>query len=105
MLSLKLKWFNPFELNHCIFSTNKLYTPNVQPSLYCLLTNWLASSKLVIFIFFASHSNFLRPSHLSFHPLPVGFRSKKLRIARLPIKILSVNGPAYSNGELVFALP
>src|SRR6186713_37531 len=81
------------------------HAPNVQPSLYCLFTNWLASSKLVIFIFFASHNNFLRPSHLSSQPFPFGFFIKKLRSARFPIKILSVNGPAYSNGELVLALP
>src|SRR6187200_1982561 len=86
-----------FQINH---------TPRVQPSLYCLLTNWLASSKLVIFIFFASHNNFLRPVNLDLpHPLTVGSIRMALLMARFPIKILSVNGPAYSNGELVSPLP
>src|SRR5687767_9690678 len=76
-----------------------------QPLRYSRFTNWLASSKFVIFMFFASHKNFFLPSHLSLQPFSLGFFNKKLRRARFPIRILSVNGPAYSNGELVFAFP
>ena len=83
----------------------KFHNSNFHPSLYSLFTNWLASSKLVTFIFFASHNNFFRPRYLSSHPFSLGFFIIQLRMARLPINILSVNGPAYSNGELVCAFP
>ncbi len=35
----------------------------LQPFLYSLFTNWLAASKLVIFILTPSQSNFLRPGY------------------------------------------
>lgn len=39
------------------------------PVRFVRLTNWLASSKFVIFMFFASHNNFFRPGYLPFASL------------------------------------
>src|SRR5436190_16710661 len=88
-----------------LFNIQHPYNINPQPSLYSLFTNWFASSKLVIFIFFASHKSFLRPRYLSPQSFSLGFSIIQLLIARLPIRMLSVNGPAYSNGELVTPFP